>query len=229
MLKKKLAMKTYLQKQCDVSNENSVKDFVNFSVDKLKTVDIFINNAGIPSRGTNNGISLLDEVPDENIRKCVEINLLGSLYCSKYILKVFKNQSHGHLFEMEGFGSHNQVREGLTVYGMTKNALRYLGRSLANEYSKTNIGVHRIYPGLTITSFITNGNKANPMIAKLCNTIGDLPENVAKNLCPQILNANGTDNHFEHISQMKYAFLFATSFLGTRNKFFDNEGKFYSY
>jgi short-subunit dehydrogenase len=110
---------------------------------------------------------------------------------------------------------------------MTKKALEYLGRSLSNEYKNTNIGIHRLYPGLTITDLITNGTKVTPLIAKLFNTIGDLPENVAKNLCPQILNIEGTNHYIEHATQLKYKFLFLTSLIfGTRNKFFDNEGNF---
>jgi chlorophyll(ide) b reductase len=91
---------------CDVSNEKLVQDFVNFSEEKLKVIDIWINNAGVPSRGEG---ALLDDLSIGQIQNCVNINILGSLYSSKYVLKLFKKQSHGHLFEMNGFGSHDQV------------------------------------------------------------------------------------------------------------------------
>jgi short-subunit dehydrogenase len=110
---------------------------------------------------------------------------------------------------------------------MTKKACDYLGRSLSNEYKNTNIGVHRIYPGLTITEFITNNKKLPPIMARMCNTIGDLPENVARNLCPQILNIEGTNKNIEHETQLNYKFLFLKSMIfGPRNKFFDNDGNF---
>jgi chlorophyll(ide) b reductase len=85
----------------------------------------------------------LENVEDETILNCVGTNIIGSLLCSKYVIRVLKTQEKGgHIFEMNGFGSHDQVQSGLTVYGMTKKACDYMGRSISAEYNTTNIGIH---------------------------------------------------------------------------------------
>jgi len=127
---------------------------------------------------------------------------------------------------MEGFGSHGFFRFGLTTYGTTKYAIAYLAQSIAQEYKSTNVGVHRLYPGLTLTDFITKGkDKVNPEMAKTLNIIGDTPENVAKNLVPQMLNIEGNNKHLEHVSQAAYAFRFMTAAFRS-NKFFDKDGNY---
>jgi len=186
-------------------------------------LNLQINNAGVSP-----GFGDFQNLDDEAMRSCVEINSIGSLFCSKYAMQVMKKQDHGgHIFQMEGYGSHGQFRKGgPQVYGMTKYGLSYLGQALAVECEGTNVGVHRIYPGLTLTDFITKGkDKLDPaFMGQMLNTIGDTPENVAKNLCPKLVRVEGNNRHYEHISQRMYAFLFIISPLYVRNRFYDKEG-----
>jgi len=161
------------------------------------------------------------------MRSCVEINSIGSLFCSKYAIQVIdKQENGGHIFQMEGYGSNGQMRKGgPLVYGMTKFGLSYLGQALAVECEGTNVGVHRIYPGLTLTDFITKGkDKVAPYMGLMLNIIGDTPENVAKNLCPKLVRVEGNNKHYEHVTQRMYSFLFMISALYVRNKFYDKEG-----
>lgn len=207
--------------KCDVSKAEEAKNFVSYCVEKLTVIDVFINNAGIPA-----GLTSFETLETKKMENCVNVNILGSMYCSKYALEVLKSQKNGgHLFVTEGFGSAGYTRPGLTTYGSTKYCTVFLGRSLAHECVGTNVGVHRLYPGLTLTDFITNGKETLPKeMAYMMNVIGDTPDNVAKNLVPRILSIEGNDKHLEYVTQLQYTFRFLTASFRS-NRFFDKDGK----
>lgn len=69
--------------EIDVANLNSIKNF--FS--KIDYLDICINNAGIWSEG------YLSDLPDELIFKTIEVNLLGSIYVTKYAIPLLQKSS----------------------------------------------------------------------------------------------------------------------------------------
>jgi chlorophyll(ide) b reductase len=205
---------------CDVSKEKDVKNFLSFCQEKLKVIDVFINNAGIPG-----GMSPFEALECKIFYDVVNTNLVGSMYCSKYALEIMKAQPNGgHLFVTLGFGSNGNTRPGLTTYGTTKWSLVFLGKSLAHECAGSKVGVHRLYPGLTLTDFLTQGKSTVPKeMAWLINVIGDLPENVAKNLVPRICSIGGNDCSIAHTSEWGVTWKFMTSFLAG-NKFVDADG-----
>jgi len=65
----------------DVSNENDCRRFIENNYKILWRYRILINNAGISMR------ALLKEASIEVIRKVMEINFFGAVYCTKYALK----------------------------------------------------------------------------------------------------------------------------------------------
>src|SRR5688572_17608163 len=64
----------------DVSNENDCRRFMETTTKFFGGIDILINNAGISMR------ALLKDVSTETIRKVMEINFFGAVYCTKYAL-----------------------------------------------------------------------------------------------------------------------------------------------
>ena len=65
----------------DVSNENDCRHFIESTIDTFGGIDILINNAGISMR------ALIKETSIDVIRKVMDINFFGSVYCTKYALK----------------------------------------------------------------------------------------------------------------------------------------------
>src|SRR6185503_11534472 len=64
----------------DVSNENDCRRFTETTIKFFGGIDILINNAGISMR------ALLKDVNTDVIKKVMEINFLGTVYCTKYAL-----------------------------------------------------------------------------------------------------------------------------------------------
>jgi chlorophyll(ide) b reductase len=219
-LKKLNNHKNLFASACDITQPKEVEKFAKFSAEILGNIDIWINNAGIPA-----DFGLFDQLDCSSFKNTIETNVIGSMYCSKFAIQQMKKQTNGgHLFQMEGFGSHGGLRTGLTTYGTSKFGIVYLAKALANECMGTNVGSHRLYPGLTLTDFITKGDtKVTKEMAFMLNAIGDTPDNVAKSLVPQILNVEGTSKHFEYVKQWQYAFKFMTSRF-RKNPFYDDGG-----
>src|SRR5215212_7310073 len=64
----------------DVSNENDCRHFIESTVQTFGGIDILINNAGISMR------SLLKDASVDVIRRVMDINFFGAVYCTKYAL-----------------------------------------------------------------------------------------------------------------------------------------------
>jgi NADP-dependent 3-hydroxy acid dehydrogenase YdfG len=71
----------------DVSKESDCKNFIDASGQRIWHVDILINNAGISMRAT------FAEAELDTIRKVMDINFWGTVYCTKFALPyITKNQ-----------------------------------------------------------------------------------------------------------------------------------------
>src|SRR5687767_2244051 len=64
----------------DVSNENECRRFIEGTLKAFGGIDILINNAGVSMR------ALLKEADPDVIKKVMDINFYGTVYCTKYAL-----------------------------------------------------------------------------------------------------------------------------------------------
>jgi hypothetical protein len=73
---------------CDVSHEEECKRFIQSTVETFGTIDILINNAGISMR------SLFDDADTDVIRRMLDVNFMGVVYCTKAALHFIIEQRH---------------------------------------------------------------------------------------------------------------------------------------
>ena len=64
----------------DVSMENDCRHFIESTIKMFGGIDVLINNAGISMR------ALLKDSSVEVIKKVMDINFFGAVYCTKYAL-----------------------------------------------------------------------------------------------------------------------------------------------
>lgn len=171
---------------CDVADENQVDSLVNFSVDQLGIINIWINNAGTNGFDWNH---LIDMQPS-SIRSVVETNLLGTILCCRAILKVMLKQNLGHVFNFQGFGSNGNVRPRMLCYASTKRAIPTVTKSLVVETQGSNVGIHDISPGMVLTDLLLKGRDEQTL--GFVKQYAQKPEVVADSLVPQIRNVEGT-------------------------------------
>ncbi|CAI9770449.1 unnamed protein product [Fraxinus pennsylvanica] len=106
--------------KCDVRNGDDVKKLVAFAQEKLKYIDIWINNAG------SNAYSYkpLIEASDEDLVEVVSTNTLGLMICCREAIKMMLNQPRGgHIFNIDGAGSDGRPTPRFAAYGATKRSV----------------------------------------------------------------------------------------------------------
>lgn len=197
----------------DVTKEEDITKLIDDVLECFPTIDIWINNAGINQ--PNKPIWELDKVA---IDKLIEVDLKGTILCSKLIMPVMIKQKSGQIFNVEGHGSNDATIMGLSLYGTSKRAVTYFTEALAKEAEEahTNVLIGKITPGIMITDFITTslGNedeiKLDDKTKKIYNILGDYPETIAKFMVDKIIKNTKNNVKFTWLSNARAAFRFMT-------------------
>ncbi|KAJ3674787.1 hypothetical protein LUZ60_005403 [Juncus effusus] len=170
---------------CDVREGPDVRELVNFAREKLKYIDIWINNAG------SNAYSYkpLIETSDEALMEVVTTNTLGLMICCREAINMMRNQSRGgHIFNIDGAGSDGRPTPRFAAYGATKRSVVHLTKSLQAELQMNevnNVMVHNLSPGMVTTDLLMSG--ATTKQAKFfINILAEPPDVVAEYLVPSI-------------------------------------------
>ncbi|NOU34349.1 MAG: SDR family oxidoreductase [Polyangiaceae bacterium] len=156
-------------------------------------VDVWINNAGT----TNPQVPFADQDASD-ICAVVGTNLAGTMLGSWVAIRGMRAQGFGALYNMEGYGSDGSRQPGMSTYGSTKVAVRYLTRSLAAELRDTPIVVGALSPGVVVTDLLLDvyarGAPENWRRARrIFQFIADRTETVAPWLADAVLANQKTD------------------------------------
>ena len=140
-------------KKCDVTSMEDLEALWSYAYENLGEIDLWVNNAGV-----NQPMVPMWELKQKEVDLLVEIDLKGAMYGSMTAIRHMKEQGHGCVYCIEGFGADNATQLGLTAYGAAKKGVQYMVRGLAKELKKTDtpVQVGRLNPGIMITDFITH-------------------------------------------------------------------------
>lgn len=181
-------------------------------------VDIWINNAGL-----GHPMLRIWEMPAEMVHQVVDINLKGLIFGSQVAICGMLAQGGGHVYNMEGFGSNGRVRAGLSLYGATKSAVRFLSRSLTQETQGTPVKVSTLSPGIVITELLTDPFKDDPagleQAKKVFNTLGDKVETVTPWLADKVLSNDKSGAAINYLTTGKIITRFAMAPFNKRDLF----------
>lgn len=224
---KKLAPKKgmVLATPCDVTKLEDLEKLWAASAKAFGEVDVWVNNAGV-----NQPMVPLWDLEQKTIDLLVDIDLKGAIYGSKVAIAHMKEQGHGCVYCIEGFGADDATQLGLTAYGASKKGVQYLVRGLATELKKTGtpVQVGRLNPGIMITNFITHplGDgkemELEERTKKVYNILGDYPDVVAKFLVKGMVKnvkAKKQDDYIAWLTTKKSAWRFMTAAFNKRDFF----------
>lgn len=131
----------------DVSNENDCRRFIETTIKFYGGVDVLINNAGISMR------ALLKDASIEVLKKVMDINFFGSVYCTKYALNSIIEKK-GTIVGVSSIAGYRGL-PGRSAYSASKYALQGWLEAIKTELMNDGVHVMWVCPGFT-TSNIRN-------------------------------------------------------------------------
>ena len=125
----------------DVSKEIDCKGFIEAVIKEFGTIDILINNAGVSMR------ALVQDVDFETIRRVMDINFWGTVYCTKFALDpIIKNK--GTIVGVSSIAGYRGL-PGRSGYSASKYAVNGWLEALRTELLESGTNVMWVCPGFT--------------------------------------------------------------------------------
>ena len=202
---------------CDVTDFTQVKKLWDQAAHAFKTVDIWINNAGMVNPSLD-----FHELDPEVIARVVQTNILGLMYGCKVAISGMIAQGQGAVYNFEGMGSNGTVMPGVSVYGTTKRGVRYFTRSLLMELKDTPVIVGSLSPGMVVTDLLMGDldrmtEKRRKQFESIVNILADRVETVTPYLAERILKNRKHGAKIEWLTRGKVFMRFMTAPLRKRD------------
>jgi len=136
----------------DVSNFINVQETVD-KIAKSENIDILINNAGI----TGSTSSLWDYDVDE-WNQIVQINLIGTFNCCKYVVPYMIKNDYGRIVNVASVAG-KDGNANASAYSSAKAGVIGLTKSLGKELADKNIAVNVVTPAGAKTRILDQMSK----------------------------------------------------------------------
>ena len=130
--------------QADISKSSEVEHVKQITLNKFKTVDAIVNNAGIVIHGE------VHETSEEDWDKIFDVDVKGTFLVSKAFLPTMIGQDHGSIVNISSVSGMAGDR-AMVAYNAAKGAIINMTRAMAIDYGKNNIRVNVVAPGPTNT------------------------------------------------------------------------------
>jgi NAD(P)-dependent dehydrogenase (short-subunit alcohol dehydrogenase family) len=137
--------------ECDVTKMDQVKNAVSKAAEVFGSIDVALNNAGIPGES-----SRIADTTEDEWNSVIHVNLTSVFNCMKQELIKMAEQKKGVVINMSsvlgkvGFA-------GSAGYVAAKHGILGLTRTAALEYAQQGIRVNAISPGFIDTPLLTKG------------------------------------------------------------------------
>ena len=150
----------------DVSSENDCRRFIETTIKFFGGIDILINNAGISMR------AILKETSTDTLRKVMDINYFGVVYCTKYALNSIIERK-GTIVGVSSIAGYRGL-PGRSGYSASKYALQGWLESIRTELMNDGVHVMWVCPGFTTS------NIRNAALDKNAQSHGETPMDESK-------------------------------------------------
>ena len=136
--------------QCDVANEDAVKDLVSVTLREFGRIDLFCSNAGIFTAGG-------EEVSNDQWKNIWDINVMSHIFAARAVLPSMLERGEGYLLNTSSAaGLLSQV--GSAPYSVTKHAAIGFAEWLSITYGNRGIKVSVLCPQAVRTAMTAGGD-----------------------------------------------------------------------
>lgn len=131
--------------QCDVSDEENIRNMYKYVNNNFDRVDVIINCAG-----TLGEIGRIDKTNVDNWKKTIEINLIGNYLIIRYFLKLLLKSEIKKIINFAGGGAFNTF-PNYSGYAVSKSGIVRLTENTAEELRNKGVKINCISPGMVNT------------------------------------------------------------------------------
>ncbi|MBR5470912.1 MAG: 3-oxoacyl-ACP reductase FabG [Oscillibacter sp.] len=124
--------------RCDISSEEMVNAVFAEIAEKLGTVDVLVNNAGITRD------IMFHKMTSKQWDDVLKVNLYGTFNCCKAVMQGMRDQSYGRIVNLSSVVAYGNA--GQANYAATKGAIISLTKTLAKEGGRKGITVNAVAP-----------------------------------------------------------------------------------
>jgi NAD(P)-dependent dehydrogenase (short-subunit alcohol dehydrogenase family) len=130
-----LAVKT------DITEETSVQEAIEATVESFGGVDILVNNAGI-----SGPTAPVEEVETEEWQQMIDVKVLGPFLCMKHSVNYLRQSDQGSVINISSVGG-KRPYPNRSPYAASNMAMIGMSRTWAHELGRDDITVNTICPG----------------------------------------------------------------------------------
>ena len=128
----------------DISDSSSIQSGIEEILSRIGDIDILVNNAGVQFRAP------LEDFPEDEWRKILDINLTGAFLVSKAVAAGMKERGRGKIINICSLQS-DLGRATIAPYAASKGGLKMLTRGMTVDWAKYGIQINGIGPGYFAT------------------------------------------------------------------------------
>ena len=132
----------------DITNSSSCNSLAEYTFNKWSKIDILINCAGIAA-----GNELVEKMSDEVWEKAINVNLTGTFYICRSVIKFMKKNKFGRIVNISSMAG-KEGNPRASHYSSSKAGVIGFTKSLGKELAEDNITVNCITPAVIETPMI---------------------------------------------------------------------------
>lgn len=165
--------------KCDVSDEQNVREMIEWIARQYGRLDAAVNNAGIQTPQKP-----MAEISNEEFERTIAVDFRGVWYCIRYEIIQMLKQAGGAIVNISSQGGVTGF-PGQAAYIACKHAIIGLTRTAAIDYAARNIRINALCPGviktpMAETLFQNNPEAASELLHDIPAGRFGLPSEVAK-------------------------------------------------
>lgn len=140
----------------DLARLDDIDAFAARAVEELGgTVDVLVNNAGIPKRRKAASLT------PEDLHEVMAVNFEAPVRLTAALLPAMLERGDGHIVNLSSMGVH-MFSYGVGAYAASKAAVELWTEALHLELGGTGVAAHLFVPGTTLTEFSTEREGNDP-------------------------------------------------------------------
>ncbi len=136
--------------QCDISDEEQVKNVVDKTLEKFGKIDILVNNAAIIHFGG------AEDIPFEQVKQMLDIDVVGTWKFCRAVFNAYMKEHGGRIVNVNSIVSYSCSKEA-PAYHVTKAAEAALTQNLSLCWAQYGVHVNGVAPGTHINGGMVEG------------------------------------------------------------------------